>query len=415
MAVSPPLARYSLLVIAAVGLTVGVSVYLFSDLFHAIGAQLGIPANIADALGSVGIAVQWLMSRTIMRSSMLGIYLRDEQEEALRERRHKVREWVLGELRGGAEMSEVLRKQLKTVIEATEKAAFEISSKLGTIDEKVSGLDRFVVASAVEAGRLTAGSAERMDQNRDMIAAMHGYVTQRIDEAARDQQRVVEVTKEAQSLEPLVHLIKGIASQTNLLALNAAIEAARAGEAGRGFAVVADEVRKLSAETEQAVQKINDGIAQVAEAISGHFGDKLVQAKADEERTVLEGFATQLDQLNQSYSGLVDAQARIMDTIADNSTELKGLFLDAMASIQFQDVARQQLEQIGSALDCMDRHRLHLADRLECADDAGFQQRSFRDEMEGLYSAYVMDSQRQAHRGREAAGTEMSLPAVELF
>ncbi|XQE69084.1 methyl-accepting chemotaxis protein [Pseudomonas sp. P3C3] len=103
------------------------------------------------------------------------------------------------------------------------------------------------------------------------------------DELSQVSQQIGALSNQSERISSIVQVIRGIAEQTNLLALNAAIEAARAGEQGRGFAVVADEVRNLAARTSQATIEINEVVQQNQElahrAVAGMSGS---QGKVEE-------------------------------------------------------------------------------------------------------------------------------------
>ncbi len=226
---------------------------------------------------------------------------------------------------------------------------------------------------------------------------------------------------EARSLTKLVDLIKSISGQTNLLALNAAIEAARAGEAGRGFAVVADEVRKLSGEADKAVGQINQGIQQVAMSIESQFKDKLAHSNIQAEREALISFSSQLNDLGRNYQEMTAHDAAVLAEVRDSSQSLSAMFMDALASVQFQDVTRQQIEQVINALERLDGHAVLLADRLAAFDDPNFEFRPLSAHLDEIYSSYVMNSQRDSHHSSLKSGVtagnanDTSGPKVELF
>jgi methyl-accepting chemotaxis protein len=411
--------RRAFLVALIVALGAAASVYVLHGWFH----QLFKSAAIVDALGAAfvvlaGFVAQRLVSVTFCRDHLLGAAGVQAIADAKLERLHKVNEEVAAELKQMQDFNTVVRGHLKNVIDETEAAAFGIVERLQTIDAVVTSLDQFVAGTAGESENLTRGARERIEKNRDIVVKMSGYVQQRLQDAEQDQIRVAQVVGEARALESLVQLIKHVAGQINLLALNAAIEAARAGEAGRGFAVVADEVRKLSAETETAVSKISLGIQSVAKSIEIQFQDTLSHDDLDQEKIMLSQFSTQLQELGESYQELMQHETETLNQVQRSSTQLGNMFLEAQAGVQFQDVTRQQIEQVMQALKQLDEHAEGLAERLRVYEEPAANYTPLTRRLETLYSGYVMEQQRTSHDAslkREASKQASVKSNIELF
>jgi len=146
------------------------------------------------------------------------------------------------------------------------------------------------------------------------------------------------------TVKTLVGEIGNINSQTNLLALNAAIEAARAGEAGRGFAVVADEVRNLSRRTET-----------FSKEIGGHIGE-LNKSISQVTETVGTVIAFDMDTQLNANKRIHDMWAEVMALVGDAGTrsnrvskvagDIENLINQGVTQLQFEDITTQQLEQI---------------------------------------------------------------------
>ena len=422
-----PTNRRILLAAAAIGLGAMVIVYLGNDWFHAtLLPGMGLSHAMGDALGTLlmvtaAFAGLRLYSVAACGDGLFGMQRLQAEAVGRTDTLITAAVQVAGELRSVKGFNDVVRGHLNGVVAETEKAAFDIAGRLQGIDEIISRLGEFVESTTRESNKLLAASEDRIVENRALIGTLESFIRQRVVTAQEDRERITQVVKEARSLGTLVELIKHISGQTNLLALNAAIEAARAGEAGRGFAVVADEVRKLSGETDKAVGQISNGIHTVANSIETQFEDKLSKDNAATEREALESFAVQLDELGRSYREVTEHEAAVMTTITDSSQKLAQMFMSALASVQFQDVTRQQIEQVIDALNRLDSHSTLLAGRLDRLEDPQFTLQPLSAHLDQIYSNYVMDSQRDVHNSaqhgaaKSVAAAARAGPKIELF
>jgi methyl-accepting chemotaxis protein len=170
-------------------------------------------------------------------------------------------------------------------------------------------------------------------------------------------ERIHEVAKFSDELKSMADSVSSIANQTNLLALNAAIEAARAGEAGRGFAVVADEVRKLSTMSNDTGKQISSRVDAVGKAIhdavqiAERFSAQDAKTMQDSEHlieNVLKLFRDAVEQLGAAATQFQHEGAAVQESVGN-----------VIVSLQFQDRVSQILQQTMADLT---RLQSHLAD-----------------------------------------------------
>jgi len=306
------------------------------------------------------------------------------------------------------ELLDLLRAQTRNVSDETEGAAYTILSCLTQIDKRVQDMISYLnETGASEKVAALIGRAETgMDGNRLLLKA---FRESHENAAEMSRQQLSAIQTMTVNLLEVAGKVRKISRQTNMLAINAAIEASRAGKFGRGFAVVAVEVKELAHSSDEAAVAIQTGIAQLERAIGVSMSNQMM------EREAFDRISENISDITENLDSLVGHQHEVLEKIQQESALVSQPIVDLMGSIQFQDITRQQLQHVNEAMDSLSDHSDHLKScLLNGSLDQGLV--SLRSKLDNMMEGYVMSQQRNIHQQLAGHGcVEDKGAVIELF
>ncbi|MEZ8732644.1 methyl-accepting chemotaxis protein [Vibrio splendidus] len=237
-----------------------------------------------------------------------------------------------------------MHDELESVIKQFEVQANHTSTMTTSVQEMVLTIGEISESTSVAAEGVQQAKVNA-DKGREVVVDTISNITQLSERLSSSQDSISSLNHHVDQIGDAVNIIQGIAEQTNLLALNAAIEAARAGEQGRGFAVVADEVRALASRTHQSTTEITSVVSAIQSQMQASMAEigecnqqgQLTLKDSEELDASLQLILSDMESIqgnSERIASAIEEQGAVMAQVSDSITELNTISNDNNASAQ---------------------------------------------------------------------------------
>ncbi|GAB7531865.1 methyl-accepting chemotaxis protein [Pseudomonas sp. 3A(2025)] len=255
----------------------------------------------------------------------------------------------------------------------TEQTNLEVSSQKEETEQVATAMNQMTatvhdVARNAEQAALAAQSAdEKVGTGQAVVRQSLQRIEQLAQSSTSASESIESLSAQVQNIDQVLGVIKSVAEQTNLLALNAAIEAARAGEQGRGFAVVADEVRALARRTQQSTAEIEQLVVNLrtgarASVVQIQNSSELVRLAVGDARqteSALSSIAaavSTIEQMNQQIAAAAEQQSSVAEEINRSVTSIRSSADQSALAMQGNAASSVELAALGTQLKGMVGH-----------------------------------------------------------
>jgi methyl-accepting chemotaxis protein len=337
----------------------------------------------------VGLIAAWVITRLIV--APLRSVIRVAQQIAAGDlsatvevtRRDEIGQLMLAMQQMGAGLSSIvsglqagieqLASSAQSLSAVTEQTNLEVSSQKEETEQVATAMNQMtatvhdVARNAEEAATAAQTADDKVESGQRVVRQSMARIEQLADSATSASSSIESLSAEIQNIGTVLGVIKSVAEQTNLLALNAAIEAARAGEQGRGFAVVADEVRALAKRTQQSTEEIERLVSALRLAAQSsvqqirNSGElvKLAVSDALQTESALGSIAAAvslIQQMNQQIAAAAEEQSSVAEEINRSVTSIRASADQSSLAMQGNAASSIELAQLGGELKGMVGH-----------------------------------------------------------